>query len=98
MIPFAIFLGICSSGLLFMLYFLVGFWREDRRRSQPRQNAAIRIPSMRLTPIGRMRQVPDFSSASTAMNLIEEPEYELHSNSMWQVFVNPARLQARRVR
>jgi hypothetical protein len=98
MIPFSIFIGICSSGLLFMVYFLVGFWRDGRRQPQSTQRPALRIPSGQI-PVATRRRIPDVSLENTAREvLIDEPEHELRTRSVWQVIVNPTKMQARRVR
>ena len=99
MVPFSIFIGICSGGLLFMVYFLVGFWRDGRRQPQGKPISALRIPSGQAIPVRKVWSIPDVSLENTAKEvLIDEPQHEPHASSVWHVFENPAKMQARRVR
>ena len=92
MIPFGIFLGICSGGLVFMVYFLVGFWRDSRRRQPIRQCPAIRIPAEPAITIRKAQRVLDFSRTSTDTEFeIGEPERELRPAR--RAFVNPRRMK-----
>lgn len=98
MVPFDIFVGICSGGLVFMVYFLVGFWRDDRQARNTHDSAA-QMPGATVMTVRKTRRVPDFSRASTATEfLIEESERDLRPANVWRVFVNPTRVRAKRVR
>ena len=99
MIPFEVFIGICSGGLVCMSYFLVCFWREDRHPRRTNSNQSIRIAGEQVSLSPATRRVAAFSRGSSAREfLIEEPERELRPASGWRVFVNPTRIQARRAR
>ncbi len=88
MIPFGIFLGVCSGGVVVMLYSLVGFWSEGRRKHEPSVISAILIPGVPVTTARDPRSFPVFSRRRTGRQpLTKNIEDGTGSANTWQMFV-----------
>jgi len=99
MIPFGLFLGICSGGLVFMLYFLAGFWRDGRRKHGATENSAIHIPGVPVSTPRKPHPFPVFlRSRTTRKTLIEDAGQGTTSVDKWQLLVNQETPRVRRAR
>jgi len=95
MIPFGIFLGVCSGGVVFMLYFLVGFWGDGKAPSRKR-TSVVHIPGP-MSDVSTTRRIPALSRSGAEV-LTDEALHERQAARAWQVFVNQEQPRMRRAR
>lgn len=96
MIPFGIFLGICSGGVVFMLYFLAGCWTHTRA-SRTGAECAVQIPARATTSLGYASPFPNFSPNHVSES-VGNPSQECYVSRGWRVLANREKLPMKRAK